>query len=88
MAATKKKKEPPTVSLSFPEGGGVKPEGFNNMTIGGDVQLAIKGTVKALSENEYEWDPGKRITIEIKACSLMPENVKEPSKVIYNKMVK
>lgn len=69
---SKKKKDPPMLSLNFPKGGDVQPNGFNRIGIDRKVRVIIEGTIKSLAKDEYEWDEGKRLSMKISKCKIEP----------------
>jgi len=65
----KQPKEKPMVNLRFPKGG-LTPKGFETATMGQDVTVTIRGRVRSLEDSPHEWDPGKRMGLEMKTCTI------------------
>ena len=64
------RKEPPRLNLSFPQKSKVQPKGFVDVSVRDVVTVIIKGKVTSVSENADEWDPGKRLGLEITTCTI------------------
>jgi hypothetical protein len=67
-------KPKPMLRLEFPKGGKVQPEGFKDLSVGQQVSVTIRGTVRQLADYpEREWDPGKDVAIEMTSCTFAGE---------------
>lgn len=88
LMTTKKKKDPPMVSLSFPKGSDVQPLGFGDVSIDSSVTVIIKGKVTSIAKDEYEWDEGKRLSIKISKCKIEAPGKKDTAETLYPGMKK
>lgn len=73
----KQKKEMPSISLRFPEGSKVNPQGFESVSVNEDVTVMIKARISGLKDNPDEWDRGKTINLgDIKECRVLGKEKK------------
>jgi hypothetical protein len=57
------------VNLHFPKGG-LDPKGFETATVGQKVTVTITAIVRRVEDSADHWDPGKRMGLEMTACSI------------------
>ena len=88
--AAEKKVDPPTVRFEFPKAGKVQPSGFDKVTMEDKVRIIIDGTVASLAKDEYEWNPGKSMSVKITKCAIFPEDngAESIAAVLYPEMPK
>ncbi len=65
-----KTKEYAKCNLDLPSGSEVKISGFNSIGVNDKITMVVTGTVREISENADEWDPGKHMRIRIKKCKI------------------
>ena len=70
--ASKPPKEKSKIRLHFPQDSKVQPKGFSDVSMKDQVTVIVKGPVLELSENAEQWDPGKRIVVQIDSCRIVP----------------
>lgn len=75
----KRKPDPPSLSLEFPEGQKVQPKGFETLTIDGEVSCTVKGKITSLSTQQWSDDKTKSIRIEITSCAFSADREKPMS---------
>ena len=69
-AVEKKPKPKAMIHLSFPKRGKVQPDGFADLSVGQQVAVTIRGTVREMSDYpDREWEPGKDCSIEMTGCA-------------------
>ena len=70
MPSIKQPKPRSMIRLEFPKSGKVQPDGFDELTVGQEVTVTLRGTVRELANDpNREWDPGKSCSVEIKGCA-------------------
>ena len=70
VAVMTKSKEYANCDLNLPAETKVKIEGFNGVGVNDKVSVVVTGTIKEISDNAEEWNPGKRMRIRIKKCKI------------------
>lgn len=61
-----RKKNPPSMNVSFPNKHKVQPLGLKGIGIGDTLTCTVTGKLVRIEANASEWDPGTHMTLEIK----------------------
>jgi len=64
-------KEKPRLYLRFPKGAKVQPKGFEAVSVGDPVTVAVKGKITELRDTSDDWDPGKSFGLLITSCQII-----------------
>ena len=65
-----KEHEPkPNANLSFPGGGGYRPVGFGELSLGDEITVIATGKVTRLSDIKDEWMDELSLGLDITSCS-------------------
>ena len=65
----KKKPEPATISLNFPNGAKAQPNSFNDLSVGDTVTITVIGKIKSISMCDYSDGYGdKDLRLHISKC--------------------
>ena len=68
--------EKTSVNFYFREKAKVQPKGFEDINISENITVVVKGKVNSISEDKNKWDPGKKFSMEIKSCKIIPPDKK------------
>ena len=70
-------KEKSKAAYSFPKADKVQPKGWSNVQAGTEITIITKGRVKEVRDTPNgEWNPGKRIEMELKSCEIIGKEKK------------
>ena len=70
VTMAKMPKEKPRLHLRFPKGAKVQPKGFESVSVGDTVIVAVKGKITELRDTSDDWDPGKSFGLLMTSCKI------------------